>query len=92
MEAQWVDGCDQRGTDGSCHDQTFLLDLGHVALIKSALPITPCPEKESSRGRSWCRKRMEDVTNHEIYDKTLVSTNHANNLECVSDHDTVSAA
>lgn len=56
---------------------------GHAALIKSALPITSCPERKSSRGRGWCTKLMEDVTNHKIYDKSILSSNHANNLECV---------
>lgn len=26
---------------------------------------------------------MEDVTNHKISDKSIVSSNHANNLECI---------
>lgn len=79
----------QRGTDGKWHDRIFFFFFplssarGHAALIKSALPITSCPERKSSRGRGWCTKLMEDVTNHKIYDKSILSSNHANNLECV---------
>lgn len=63
---------DQRGTDGKRHDRTFffffclfLLGSGtccpyQVSLAHNILP----KEKESSRGRGWCRKLMEDVTNH----------------------------
>lgn len=46
---------------------------------------------ESSRGGGWCRKLMEDVTNHKIYDKSILSSDHANNLECVFYNNTVSA-
>lgn len=35
---------------------------------------------------------MEDMTNHKIYDKSIVSSNHANNFECVFSNDTVCAA
>lgn len=43
----------------------FLLGSGtccpyQVSLAHNILP----KEKESSRGRGWCRKLMEDVTNH----------------------------
>lgn len=71
----------------------FLSGLGtccpyQVSLAHNILPR----KKESSRGRGWCRKLMEDVTNHKIYDKSILSTDHANNLECVFYNNTVSAA
>ena len=61
--------------------EEFFLGLGtccpyQVSLAHNILPR----EKENSRG--WCRKLMEDVTNHKFYDKSIVSSNHANNLEC----------
>lgn len=59
-----------------------------VSLAHNILPR----EKESSRWSGRCRKLMEDMMNHKVYDKSIVSSNHANNLECVFYNDTVSAA
>lgn len=50
---------------------------GHVALIKSVLPKTSCPETSADGGRSWSRKLMEDVTDHTKYFKSTVSRNGA---------------
>ena len=52
-----------------------------VSLAHNILPW----ENECLRGRGWCKKLMEDVTNHKIYDKSMVWSNHANNFECVCD-------
>lgn len=70
----------------------FLSGLGTCCPYQVSLAHNILPREESSRGRGWCRKLMEDVTNHKIYDKSILSTDHANNLECVFYNNTVCAA
>lgn len=65
-------------------DFFFLLGSGTCCPYRVSLAHNILPrERERWKRRGWCRKLMEDVTNHKISDKSIVSSNHANNLECI---------
>lgn len=51
----------------------------HVSFSHNILPRN----RELKSERLVPEKRMEDVTNHKMHDKNIVSNNHAKNLECV---------